>query len=118
VNHYLDGFVLTIKRDDLAAYKKIATAAGKIGREHGALEYRECALEDAGAEGMIPFPKLTKAKEDEAVIFAYAAFKSRTHRDAANKAIMADARNAKICSASIVDCKRMAYGGFTTIVSL
>jgi len=118
MSQYIDGFVLTIKRDNLAAYKKIATAAGKIWREHGALEYRECALEDAGADGMIPFPKLTKAKEDEVVIFAYAAFKSRKHRDAANKAIMADPRIAKICSAGIVDCKRMAYGGFTSIVSL
>lgn len=118
MSQYIDGFVLTIKRGNLAAYKKVATAAGKIWREHGALEYRECALEDAGAEGMIPFPKLTKAKEDEVVIFAYAVFKSRKHRDSANKAIMADERIAKICSADIVDCKRMAYGGFTSIVSL
>jgi uncharacterized protein YbaA (DUF1428 family) len=72
------------------------------------------------AEGMISFPKLAKAKPDQVVIFSWAAFKSRRARDRANAAIMKDPRIAGMCDASkqIVDCKRMAYGGFKVLVQL
>lgn len=120
MSQYVDGFVLTIPKAKLAAYKKLATQAGQVWRDHGALEYRECAGDDMTAPEMVPFPKLTKAGPDELVIFAYAVFQSRRHRDAANKKIMADPRLAAMCdvSKSIVDCKRMSYGGFTTLVAL
>ncbi|MCW5557472.1 MAG: DUF1428 domain-containing protein [Verrucomicrobiae bacterium] len=120
MSHYVDGFVLTIPKDKLAAYKRIATKAGKIWREHGALDYRECVLDDPASPPMIPFPKLIKARPEEVVLFSYAVFKSRRHRDAANKKIMADPRVAAMCDETkgIVNCKRMAYGGFQTLVSL
>jgi len=120
MSQYIDGFVLPIKRSKLAAYKKLATKAGKVWRDLGALEYRETALDDPGASPMIPFPKLAKAKQDEVVIFSWAVFKSRQHRDAVNKKIMADPRVAAMCGESkgIVDCKRMAYGGFNNLVSI
>lgn len=50
MSQYIDGFVLSIPQDKLAAYTKLATRAGKIWREHGALEYRECAGDDMTAE--------------------------------------------------------------------
>lgn len=120
MSQYLDGFLLTIKRSHLPAYRKLATKAGKIWCEHGAVAYRECILDDPAAPEMIPFPKLAKAKEDEVVVFSYAVFKSRKQRDTANRNIMADPRIAAMCEAmkGIVDCKRMAYGGFTSLVSL
>lgn len=118
MSQYIDGFVLSIPKDKLADYKKIATKAGKIWREHGALEYRECIGDDLEAKGMVAFPKLAKSKPGEVVIFAYARFESRKHRDAVNKKIMADKRLAAMCGATsaIFDCKRMAYGGFKTLV--
>src|SRR5262245_40760160 len=118
--HYIDGFILPIAKDKLAAYRRLATEAGKIWKEHGALAYFECAGDDMKADPMIPFPKMAKAKEDEVVIFAWAVFKSKAHRDKANKAIMKDERLAAMCeeSKSIVNCKRMAYGGFKTIVEV
>jgi uncharacterized protein YbaA (DUF1428 family) len=39
---YVDGFVLPLPRKNVAAYRRIARRAGRIWREHGALEYREC----------------------------------------------------------------------------
>src|SRR6188472_4128894 len=114
MSHYIDGFVLSVPKAKLAAYKKIANKAGKIWREHGALEYRECVGDDMKVKGLVAFPKLAKSKSGEVVIFAYARFESRKHRDAANKKIMADPRLHAMGGEvnAIFDCKRMAYGGF------
>ena len=120
MSHYIDGFVLSVPADKLAAYRKIATKAGKIWREHGALEYRECVGDDMEVKGMVAFPKLAKSKAGEVVIFAYARFQSRRHRDAVNKKIMADPRITALSTevSGLFDCTRMAYGGFKTLVEL
>jgi uncharacterized protein YbaA (DUF1428 family) len=120
MSQYIDGFVLSVPKDKLAAYKKLATKAGKIWREHGALEYRECVGDDLEAKGMVAFPKLAKSKPDEVVIFAYAVFASRKQRDAVNRKIMTDPRVETICGASsgIFNFKRMAYGGFKSLVQV
>ena len=120
MSQYIDGFVLSVPKGKLAAYKKLATKAGKIWREHGALDYRECVGDDLEVKGMLAFPKIAKSKQGEVVIFAYAVFKSRRQRDAINKKIMNDPRMATLGStaSSIFDVKRMAYGGFKTIVGL
>jgi uncharacterized protein YbaA (DUF1428 family) len=120
MSRYIDGFILAIPQAKLAAYKKLAAKAGKIWRKHGALEYHECVADDMKSEGMVAFPTLAKAKSNEVVIFSWAVFKSRKHRDAANKKIMADQQLAAMCGEAkgIVDAKRMAYGGFKSLVSL
>ncbi len=120
MSQYVDGFVLSIPQEKLAAYRKLATKAGKIWREHGALEYRECVGDDMEAKDMVAFPKLAKSRPGEVVIFAYAVFKSRRHRDAVNRKIMADPRLAAMCpeTEAVFDCKRMAYGGFKSLVQL
>ncbi len=43
---YVDGYVLPIPKKHLAAYRRMAQKAGKIWREHGALDYKECVGED------------------------------------------------------------------------
>ena len=118
MSQYIDGFVLSVPKNKLAAYKKLATKASKVWRDHGALEYRECVGDDMKVKGMVAFPKLAKSKPDEVVIFAYVVFKSRKHRDACNKKIMADPRCAAMCAevGVMFDCKKMAYGGFKTLV--
>ena len=120
MSQYIDGFVLSVPKNKLAAYKKLATKASKIWCEHGALEYRECVGDDMTTPGMVAFPKLAKSKPSEVVIFAYVVFKSRKHRDAANKKIMADPRMAASCTeaGAVFDWKRMAYGGFKSLVHL
>jgi uncharacterized protein YbaA (DUF1428 family) len=47
---YVDGYVLPVPKKNLAAYRRMAEKAGTIWREHGVLEYRECAGDhlDAG----------------------------------------------------------------------
>jgi uncharacterized protein YbaA (DUF1428 family) len=118
---YVDGFVLPIPKKNLKAYKKIATNAAKIWREHGALEYRECVIEDSDPTGpmkMVTFPALAKVKKNETVVFAWIVYKSRAHRDRVNKKVMADPRICKGMDPANppFDCKRMTYGGFTVLV--
>lgn len=67
---YVDGYVLPVQKKNLAAYRRLAEKAGKIWREHGALEYRECAGDDLKVKFGVPFPRLAKAKLGETVVFA------------------------------------------------
>lgn len=115
---YVDGFVLVVPKKKIADYKKVATKAAKVWREHGALDYRECAGEDLKIKMGTPFGKLTKAKPTETVVFAWITYKSRKHRDAVNKKVMADPRMEAMCDPENppFDMKKFSYGGFETIV--
>lgn len=117
---YVDGYVLPVPKKNLAAYRRMAEKAGKIWREHGALEYRECAGDDLKVKFGIPFPRLAKAKSGETVVFSWIVFKSRAHRDRVNAKVMKDPRLANMCDEKSMpfDCKRMAWGGFKILVGL
>ena len=43
---YVDGFIVPVSKKNLKAYLKLARLAGKVYREYGALEYRECVADD------------------------------------------------------------------------
>ena len=115
---YVDGFVLVVPTKNLAAYKKVATAAGKVWRKYGALEYVEAEGDDLKVKFGISFTKLAKAKRGETVIFSWIVYKSRAHRDQVNKKVMADVSMKKIMEKGPMpfDLKRMAYGGFKFLV--
>lgn len=115
---YVDGFVLCVPEKNIPAYRKIARLAGKVWRDHGALEYRECVGDDMNVQMGLPFPKTAKAKPGETVVFSWIVYKSRAHRDKVNKAVMADPRIAAMCDPKSMpfDCKRMTYGGFKVLV--
>jgi len=117
---YVDGFVIAVPKKNLKAYRRMSLAAGKIWREHGALEYRECAIDDPALKCGTPFTKLTKTKPGETVVFAYIVYKSRAHRDRVNKKVMADKRLGAACDINNMpfDIKRMSYGGFKVFVDV
>lgn len=117
---YVDGFVLPVPKKNLKAYARIATIAGKIWKEHGALEFRECVGDDLAVKWGVPFTKMIKLKPGETVIFSFIVFKSRAHRDQVNAKVMKDERlNQAMEKAKMpFDVKRMVYGGFKTIVDL
>jgi uncharacterized protein YbaA (DUF1428 family) len=120
VARYVDGFVLPVPKKSVEAYRKIAAKAGRIWMEHGALEYIEAVADDVKPGKWTSFPQSVKLKKDETVVFAYIVYKSRAHRDKVNAAVMKDPRMAKFMDKTkypeLFDTKRMAYGGFTTIV--
>ena len=116
---YVDGYVLPVPKKNLAAYRRMAEKAGRIWRELGALEYRECAGEDLKVKFGVPFSRLAKAKPGETVVFSWIVFKLRTHRDRVNAKVMKDPRIAAMGNYKSMpfDVKRMAYGGFTILVA-
>ena len=116
--NYVDGYVLPVPKKNLQVYRRIAQKAGKLWREHGAVEYCECAGDDLHVKWGVPFPKTSKAKPGETVVFAWIVFKSRAHRDSVNAKVMKDPRLAKMMEPVKMpfDMKRMAYGGFKLIV--
>lgn len=114
---YVDGFVLVVPKKKLAAYKKMATRAATVWRDHGALDYRECVGDDLKVKMGLPFPKLAKTRPGEAVVFSYIVYKSRAHRDKVNAKVMKDKRLFEGMPKEMpFDMKRMAYGGFKTLV--
>lgn len=117
---FVDGFVLAVPKKNLRAYVRMSKAAGRVWREHGAVEYRECVGDDLNVTFGVPFPRLAKARPGETVFFSWIVFKSRAHRDRVNAKVMKDERMAAMCGSDSMpfDCKRMAYGGFKVLVDL
>lgn len=117
---YVDGFVLAVPKKNLPAYRRMAKKAGRIWREYGALEFRECVGDDLMVKFGIPFPRLTRTRPGETVMFSWITYKSRAHRDRVNKKVMSDPRMAKMMANGPMpfDPRRMAVGGFRTLVDL
>ena len=115
---YVDGFVLPVPKKKLQAYRRMAQKACKVWREHGALDYKECAGDDLKVKMGVPFPRVAKVRPGETVVFAYILYKSRAHRDRVNAKVMKDPRIAGMCDPKDMpfDVKRMAYGGFKVLV--
>lgn len=121
---YVDGFVLVVPKNKVAAYRKMATEGRDMWMKHGALDYKECMGDDLnpynGGMQILTFTKLANAKKNETVWFSYITYKSRAHRDQVNKKVMAEmSKDADMHKDMVMpfDMKRMAVGGFKVEVS-
>jgi uncharacterized protein YbaA (DUF1428 family) len=117
---YVDGFVVPVPKKRLAEYRRLAQLAGKVWREHGAIQYVECSADDVKRGTWTSFPRSVKLKPGETVVLAYIVYKSRAQRDRVNAKVMKDERLAHMVDAKDMpfDMKRMFWGGFKPIVSL
>ena len=115
---YVDGYVLPVPKKNVVAYRRMAQKAGKVWRDHGALEYIECVANDVKPGKYTSFPQSVKLKPSETVVFAYIVYKSRAQRDRVNAKVMKDPRLKKMMDPKAMpfDVKRMFYGGFKVIV--
>jgi uncharacterized protein YbaA (DUF1428 family) len=118
--NYVDGYVLPVPKKNLSVYRQIAQKAGKIWREHGALDYCESVADDVKSGKWTSFPRSVKLKRGETVVFSYVIYKSRGARDRINAKVMKDPRLAAHMDPGNLpfDGKRMFWGGFKTIVSV
>ena len=116
---YVDGFVVPVPKKKLNAYKSLARKAGKIWKEHGALEFHECVADDVKPGKWTSFPQSVKLKPDETVVFSWITYKSRAHRDRVNAKVMKDPRLAKMMNPKEMpfDGKHMIFGGFKVMLS-
>ena len=117
---YVDGYVLPVPKKNVAAYRRMAQKAGKVWRDHGALEYTECVADDVKPGKHTSFPQSVKLKSGETVVFAYVVYQSRAHRDRVNAKVMKDPRLAKLMDPKSIpfEHKRTAYGGFKVLVDV
>ena len=118
--NYVDGFVVPVPRKNLAAYRRMANKAGKVWREHGALEYIECLADDVKPGKYTSFPQSVKLKRGETVVFSWIVYKSRRDRNRVNAKVMKDPRLASMMDLKTMpfDGKRMFWGGFKVMVNL
>ena len=121
MSKYADVYLLPIPEENVPAYKKMATAAGKLFIKHGALKYREYVASDLNAEDVLPFPKVIKLKPAETIVYAAVEFKSESHRNKVMKALFADPEMAALMPKDEkppFNYKRMVYGGYKILVDL
>jgi uncharacterized protein YbaA (DUF1428 family) len=120
MSNYVDGFVVPVPRKNLAAYRRMASLAGKVWREHGALEYIECVADDVKPGKVTSFPQSVKLKRGEVVVFSWIVYKSRAHRDSVNRKVMKDPRIAPMMDVKALpfDGKRMFWGGFKVMLDV
>lgn len=116
--NYVDGFVLPVPTQNLAAYRRMAAKASKVWRDHGALDYVEAVADDVKPGKHTSFPQSVKLKADETVVFAWIVYKSRAHRDKVNAKVMQDPRMLAMMDPKNhpFDGKRMFWGGFKVMV--
>src|SRR3989454_6226563 len=116
---YVDGFVVPVPKKKLAAYRRIAKLAGKVWRDHGALEYSEGVADDVKRGKVTSFPRSVKLKPGETVVFSWITYKSRAQRDRINAKVIADPRLKEMTDGPPpFDGKRLIYGGFESLVKV
>jgi len=115
---YVDGYVVPVPKKNVAAYRRMAQKAGKVWRDHGALEFIECVGDDVKPGKHTSFPQSVKLKPGETVVFSWIVFKSRAQRDRVNAKVMKDPRLANMMDPKAMpfDGKRMFWGGFKVLV--
>ena len=117
--HYVDGFVIPVPEEKVDAYMDMAREAGRLWREHGALEFRECVADDVKVGEVTSFPRSVQIQDGETVAFSWIVFESREERDRVNAAVMDDPRFKELTKREMpFDSKRMIYGGFQVAVDV
>jgi uncharacterized protein YbaA (DUF1428 family) len=115
---YVDGFVLPVKKNKIAAYCAMSRKMGKWMRKQGVIGYYECAGDELNIKwSSLKYKKMARAKAGETVVFAFIIYKSKAQRKAINAKMM---KNPSLMPQKgqplPFDMKRMAVGGFNVIV--
>jgi len=109
-----------VPKKNLPAYRRMARKVGKVWRDHGALEFRECIADDVKVGKWTSFPRSVILKRGETVMFSHILYKSRAQRDRVLTKAMKDKRLAKMMNPKAMpfDARRMIFGGFKVVVDM
>lgn len=113
--HYVDAYVIPIKKKNVSKYKKMAEYGCKAWMKHGALSYYECIGDDFIEHGM-GFKKMCKLKADETFVFAFVVYESKSHREKVNKKVHAEMGAMFSDMKMPFDMKKFAMAGCKTLV--
>jgi uncharacterized protein YbaA (DUF1428 family) len=117
---YVDGFVTPVPKKKLDAYRRMSRTMGRVWRDHGALEFRECVADDVSWGKRTSFLRAVQQKPNETVFFSYIVYKSKAARNSVNKRAMKDKRVVRLMDPKKFpfDGKRMIWGGFKVAIDL
>ena len=120
---YVDGFLLAVPKKKIGLYRRIARRAGKVWMKYGALQYVETVGDDLVHAKVVSFTKSSRAKAGEVPVFSWIVYKTKADRNRINTLVMNDPAMQKMMKKMKTqpqpfDMKRMAYGGFKTIVEM
>lgn len=119
---YVDGFVLMVPKKNMPAYKKMALDGGKIWKKFGALDYKECLIDDEKPKNIVrTFRVMTGAKPSETIVFSFITYRSKKDRDRINAKVMAyyeKKYTGKEETSMPFEMDRMSFAGFKTFVDM
>jgi uncharacterized protein YbaA (DUF1428 family) len=105
-----------VKSAQREAYRKMASEAAAVWKDHGATQVIEAWGDDVPDGKVTSFPLAVKLEPDETVVFSWVVWPSREARDAGNAKVMADPRMQPDGREMPFSLERMIFGGFTAIV--
>jgi uncharacterized protein YbaA (DUF1428 family) len=113
---YIDGYVIPVRAENKEAYRKVATAAGALYKEFGALRVVENWGDDVPDGKITDFKGAVKAEPGEVIVFSWIEWPSKELRDSGQAKMMSDPRVSAMDMP--FDGKRMIYGGFTPLLDV
>ena len=111
---YIDGFIVPVPEGKLDDYKKLASKASGIFREHGALRDIEAVGDDVPEGKVTDFFRAVKAEPGEKVFFSFLEWPDKATRDEGWKKVMEDERM-KPEGDMPFNGQRMFWGGFDPV---
>lgn len=132
---YVDGYLISVRRDRKEAYKVFSAKVAAVYREHGALRVVDCWMDDAPqpsegfhaleARGALDeasaadrdFRQAAGTGQDEAVVLSWTEWLDKAARDVGLARALADPRlQPDDAEEAIFDGRRLISGGFTMIL--
>ena len=114
--NYIDGYVIAVPTANKEAYRTFAEQMAVVFKKHGALNVVENWGEDVPEGKLTSFTMAVKREDNESIVFSWITWPSRAVRDEAWKVVMQDPIMQGDVMGTLLDGKRMIFGGFQTIV--
>ena len=106
---FIDGFLLPVPKNRLPTCRDAIRKAGKIWREHGALDYNEFVADEMKPAKLASLPREVRPARSETVVFVRILYKSRAHCNRVNARAMKDPRLPDMmygaCRQLLFDCQ-------------
>ena len=113
---YVDGFVLAVPTASKEVYRRFASDAAAVFREHGALSLVEAWGDDVPEGKVNSLHTAVLRKDDETVVFSWVMWPDKATRDAGNQKLYEDPRMSPETNPMPLDGSRLIYGGFDVLV--